>query len=61
MIGIATIPSLPVWRGMFVNIINSPISGARGRALTSISKKNKLLWKKINRGSRDSGKIQKTR
>src|SRR3989338_2766027 len=27
MIGIATIPPLPVLRGMFVNVINSPIQG----------------------------------
>lgn len=38
MIGIATIPPLPVLRGMFVNIINSPIQGLV-MALDQISKK----------------------
>ena len=38
MIGIATIPPLPVLRGMFVNVINSPIQGLV-MALDQISKK----------------------
>jgi large subunit ribosomal protein L10 len=38
MKGIATIPSLPVLRGMFVNVINSPIQGLV-IALSEISKK----------------------
>lgn len=38
MTAIATIPSLPVLRGMFVNIINSPIQGFV-MALDQISKK----------------------
>ncbi len=38
MIGIATIPPLPVLRGMFVNVINSPIQGLV-IALDHISKK----------------------
>ena len=38
IIGIATIPPLPVLRGMFVNVINSPIQGLV-IALNEISKK----------------------
>lgn len=38
MIGIATIPPMPVLRGMFVNVINSPIQGLV-MALDQISKK----------------------
>ncbi len=38
MIGIATIPPLPVLRGMFVNVLNSPIQGFV-MALDQISKK----------------------
>jgi len=38
MIGIATIPPIPVLRGMFVNVINSPIQGLV-MALDQISKK----------------------
>ena len=38
MISIATIPPLPVLRGMFVNVINSPIQGLV-MALDQISKK----------------------
>ncbi|MBU6388662.1 50S ribosomal protein L10 [Patescibacteria group bacterium] len=38
MTGIATIPPLPVLRGMFVNVINSPIQGFV-MALDQISKK----------------------
>jgi len=40
MIGIATIPPIPVLRGMFVNIINSPIQGLV-IALDQISKTKK--------------------
>ncbi len=38
VIGIATIPPMPILRGMFVNIINSPIQGFV-MALDQISKK----------------------
>ncbi|MDO8566648.1 MAG: 50S ribosomal protein L10 [bacterium] len=38
MIGVATIPPMPILRGMFVNVINSPIQGLV-RALDQISKK----------------------
>ncbi len=38
MIGIATIPPMPILRGMFVNVINSPIQGLV-IALDHISKK----------------------
>ncbi len=38
MVGIATIPPMPVLRGMFVNVINSPIQGFV-MALDQISKK----------------------
>ena len=38
MIALATIPPLPVLRGMFVNVINSPIQGLV-MALDQISKK----------------------
>lgn len=40
MIGIATIPPLPVLRGMFVNVLNSPIQGIV-IALDQISKTKK--------------------
>jgi large subunit ribosomal protein L10 len=39
IVAIATIPPLPVLRGMFVNVINSPIQGLV-IALSEISKKN---------------------